>query len=63
MADTMAATTYTLERNAAPSPKKWGSVVLAFITGLMTSGGGSTPVAGDGVRILDHDGTVLAEVS
>jgi hypothetical protein len=61
MADTPAAETYTIEPIDAPAAKKWGSTAIAWVTALFTLGGGTTPIVGSGVRILDREGRVLAE--
>ena len=56
-----AADSYTIERVEAPPAKKWGSTAIAWVFALFTMGGGSTPIVGPGVRILDRDGRTLAE--
>ena len=61
MAEASAADTYTIEPIDAPAAKKWGSTAIAWIFAIFTMGGGSTPIVGSGVRVLDRDGRVLAE--
>ena len=56
-----AADTYRIERIEPTSTKKWGSTVIAWIVALFTFGGGTTPIVGAGVRILDREGETLAE--
>ena len=60
--EALAADVYTLARIEAAPAKKWGSAILAWATALTTLGGGATPIVGPGVRILDRDGSVLAEI-
>ena len=52
---------YTVEMLETPKAKRWGSAAFAWLTALFTFGGGATPIVGQGVRIRDRAGSVLAE--